>query len=89
MLGIKEFSQLNFEKQCTTITFKGSLLMKKDFGVHKAYLFALGNFFVEIWFNGVKNQIHGINSFSSVRGLDMYTEGVDLSEVYSLLNMSS
>jgi len=86
MLGIKEFSKLNFEKQCTAITFKGSLLIKKDFGMHKAYLFSLGSFFVEIWFNGSKNEIHGINSFEAVRGLDMYIEDVEISEVISILN---
>lgn len=86
MLGIKEFSKLNFERQCTLITFKATLLMKKDFGMHKAYLFSLGDFFVEIWFNGLKNEIHGINSFSTIRGLDMYADAVDIGEIKSILN---
>ena len=85
MLGIKEFSQSNFEKQCTTITFDGRLLVMKKFGIHKVYLFSIGNFFVEVWFNGAKKEIHGINSFLTLKGLDMYIDDLDLSEIDLIL----
>jgi len=89
MLGIKEFSQLNFEKQCSILTFKGKLMAKKAFGVHQVYLFSIGNFFAEVWFNGIRNEIHGINSFSTIKGLDMYTEDLDISEVELILKGNS
>ena len=85
MLDRKQFAQLDFKEKCTEITFKGRLLVSKKFGIHQVFLFWLDGFYVELWFNNTKGEIHGINTFDCVKGLDFYLESFKIEDLRKII----
>lgn len=85
MLDRKEFGQLNFKEKCAEITFKGKLLVSKKFGIHQVFLFWLAGFYVELWFNNVKGEIHGINTFEGTDGLEFYLQDFSIERLEKIV----
>ena len=81
MPDIMDFNRLTFIEKCTEITFKGKLLVKKELGNQNVFLFLLNNFYVEVWFNKLKKEIHGINSFQTSKGLELFLEDFSIEDL--------
>jgi len=85
MLDRAKFCRMSFKEKCSEITFHGKLLATKKLGNHQVFLFWLKNFYVELWFNNRKGEIHGINSFESVKGLDFYLDDFSIQEIRKIV----
>ncbi len=85
MTALNKFHEMAFEEKCNLITFSGTYLTSKDFGKDKVYLFYLNGFFAEIWYNIEKSKVHGVNAFTSNRGLEVYCDEIEIDELKSVL----
>jgi hypothetical protein len=85
MVDREQFNKMSFKEKCSEITFNGKLLASKQFGNHQVFLFWLKNFYVELWFNNGKGEIHGINSFETAKGLDFYLDDFSIQDLRKIV----
>lgn len=85
MINFFEFRFLPDEQQSDYILNNGVFLCSIDSEEERIGLFRLFDFFVEIYYNKVNDQIIKIKSFRSMEFLEPYLERINISEAKAFL----
>ena len=86
MIKLKKFKKLDFEVQLHCLYGSGvNLELYRTINDLEVVLYALGNFYVEIYFNNDITRVIQISAFHSVKKLDPYLKYVDISEIEGFL----
>lgn len=85
MINFFEFRFLPDEQQSDYILNNGVFLCSIDSEEERIGLFRLFDFFVEIYYNKVNDQIINIKSFRSMEFLEPYLERINISEAKAFL----
>ena len=56
----------------------GTYLATRSDDQHKINLYAVGEFFVEVWYNSIDNKLSHLTTFKAKRLLDQYLDGIDI-----------
>lgn len=78
MLGIYEFKLLPYVEQLTYIWYHGTFLATRISRTHKVNLYHIDTFFIEVFFDPIKNELLGLRSFVSKTGLELYTDFIKI-----------
>ncbi|MFW5760300.1 MAG: hypothetical protein ACOCXH_04900 [Cyclobacteriaceae bacterium] len=76
-MKIENFKNLNFSKKLASVFSQGTFLSCRAYADKMIELFALGDFFVEVWYSGMEqdNNIQlRIKCFRSIAFLDPYLQ---------------
>ena len=71
-MTLYEFNTLSSQEQTDCLTRQGCYLITRYRDQFALNLYAVDNFFVEVWYSPEHNKICGLLSFSSVKALDDY-----------------
>jgi len=82
---VEQFYKLPIEKKCSLVTFNGVFLASRNLKNRKAFLFYLQGLFIEIWFSE-KGIIQNVLAFSETRGLDLYTEVINIDDLNEVID---
>jgi hypothetical protein len=82
-MTIKEFNQQSDIQQANALRADGVLLAKRMIMGIKVYLYQIGNFYVEVYFNSMHNMIQGLRSFENTNELDPYLCSMPLPDLSS------
>ncbi len=77
-MTLEEFGQLPVDEQAQHAWDYGRYLMNREGQRTTANLYAVGAFYVEIWYNREQNSITAITCFDEVSKLDTYLKGISL-----------
>lgn len=70
-----------FEKKCDVITFYGHYLTQRALADCKVFLYAAGEFFVEVFYSPRHQRVLMINAFDKPIGLEPYLEKISLADL--------
>lgn len=77
-IGLYEFNILDENEKAQTIWDNGTFLTNKSDEEKAVNLYALGDFYVEVWYDKPHNRITQIRSFKTVNNLSPYLDDIDL-----------
>jgi len=77
-MTLEEFGQLPVDEQAQYVWDRGRYLMNREGQRTLANLYAVSNFYVEVWYDRVSNSITAITCFDDVSKLDTYLNGISL-----------
>ena len=83
-MTLYQFIALNEYEQAESV-WQSQFVADRQDGDLTIFLYCLGEFFVEVTFNGKSNKITGIKPFKTMRLLEPYWEGVSLEDIEDLL----
>jgi hypothetical protein len=81
MVNIQDFRVMDFEKKCDLVTYNGQYLVYRFLGECKVFLYAIDDFFIEVFYSPKYQKVLMINAFDQVAGLDPYLETISLSDL--------
>lgn len=76
IFSIDDFKRASFEKKCDVVTTQSNYLMTRTLGNCKVYLYASGNYFIEVFYSPIYKKVLMINAFDDVDSMIPYTEKV-------------
>lgn len=82
-MELYDFNRYNLAQRAAIIWEKGQFLAFRHRGDCRIFLYAMGKFFAEVWYQSENNQIESVRGFKSTACLEPYLELVDLSEIIS------
>jgi hypothetical protein len=82
-MRVAEFVQLPLEAQAYHLVEQGQYLIDKKGQRSTVTLYALEDFYVEVWYNREYNSITAITCFKKVSKLDAYLNPISLQELTS------
>lgn len=85
MITLNEFHVLPFEKKCDFVSILGTFLMSRKMQKDIVYLYHLGEFFTEIWYDPENNRVMGINAYTDYEGLDLYLGEINISKLEEII----
>ncbi len=77
-MSLEEFGQLPVDEQVQHVWENGRYLMNRQGQRTTATLYAVGSFYVEVWYDRESNSITAITCFDDVSKLDAYLNGISL-----------
>ena len=80
-MGLYEFIILDLKKKADTVWNHATYLTWRSNETGKVNLYALEDFYVEVYYNQEHNCIEDIRSFKSVGCLEPYLYSIDLDEL--------
>lgn len=80
-MNILEFNHLTFEEKCECIATEGNYLSFRYVENMKIYLYALGEFFVEISFSPYHHKVISVDAFNNIDLLNPYLEYVNIDQL--------
>jgi hypothetical protein len=87
MISIHQFKNLPLEEQIEQLNeYAISMDVYYCKNGAEVLLFALGNFYVEIYVRKNTDEIIRLRSFTSMKKLDVYLDQVDIEEITNLLS---
>lgn len=81
-MTLQQFKHLRHPKKTATIWEKGEHIASRIYGVYSVTLWQIGNFYVEIHYDILRNKIATFESFESVHRLEPYLTQVDISDLF-------
>ena len=82
MLSFNEFQSLNEDMQTQLLSLDGVYLdLNRSKGKYHIELYALYNFYVEIYFDRLTEEPLYLKAFHKMKGLDFYLEMIDIGEI--------
>lgn len=81
-MTLQQFKSLQHSNKTETIWEKGEHIASRYDGVYSITLWQIGAFYVEIYFDVLRNKITAFESFESVERLEPYLERVDISALF-------
>lgn len=82
-MDLYEFIALDMEKKADTVWYHATYLTWRSWYKGKVNLYALEDFYVEVYYDNEFNCVDDIRSFKSIDCLDGYLDRIDL---FSLLH---
>lgn len=80
------FSRLPLLSKATMAYFQGTYLgVTRSYDSYKIALYALHNFYVEIWYLKNNGQLKNIKSFKNYTKLDPFLTNIDITSINNLL----
>ncbi len=80
-MTLEGFEQLPRAEKNTLLLENGSFLLQRDGFRYSVSLYALGDFFAEVWSNKEKGIVIEVKAFRESWRLDAYLDDVDLEEL--------
>ncbi len=80
-MTLDEFGQLAVDAQAQHVWEHGRYLLNREGQRTTANLYAVGSFYVEIWYEREQNSITAITCFDNVQRLDAYLNGISLDKL--------
>ena len=77
-MTLEELGQSAIEAQAQHVWENGQYLMNREGQRTTANLYAVGAFYVEVWYDREQNSITAITCFDDVSKLDAYLNGISL-----------
>ena len=82
-MHLYDFFGHNHTQRAAMVWAQGKFLTIRVSGEYSVCLYSMGEFFAEIWYRIVDNQVDFVRGFKSNALLEPYLELVDLSEILS------
>jgi hypothetical protein len=80
-MTLSDFEQLTQAEQAKVLRESGSFLLVREGFRYAVSLYALGDFFAEVWVNKEKGAVIEVKGFREAWRLDAYLDDVDLGEL--------
>jgi hypothetical protein len=80
-MTLSDFEQLTQAEQAKVLRESGSFLLVREGFRYAVSLYALGDFFAEVWVNKEKGAVIEVKGFREPWRLDAYLDDVDLGEL--------
>ena len=81
-MTLQQFKRLRHSNKTETIWEKGEHIASRFYGIYNITLWQLGPFYVEIYFDMLRNKIAAFESFENGHLLDPYLMQVDISGLF-------
>lgn len=81
MITIDDFQVLPFAKQCDFITVFADYLAYRVKEEKKYYLYAMGNYFVEVAYLPMEGRVLEINAFYDIYQIEDYLDCIDIDDL--------
>ncbi len=75
---LMEYRKLDLGSQLTKLNASGTLLCERYFFSRRVSLLYLNNFYVEVWYDTVREEVVKVLPFSSLQCLDPYLDLIDI-----------
>ena len=79
-MKLNEFFKLSIDEQVETAS-QGDYLGEREAKPYFIFLFNIGNFYAEVFYDEMKNKITRVKPFKTVRILEPYLEKVDIEQL--------
>jgi hypothetical protein len=80
-MTLHDFEQLPTAEKARVVRESGSFLLVREGFRYAVSLYALGDFFAEVWVNKEKGTVIEVKGFREAWRLDAYLDDVDLEEL--------
>lgn len=80
-MKLNDFFKLNITEQVETAS-KGNFLGEREARPYVIFLFNIGNFYAEVFYDEVNHKITRVKPFKAVRILEPYLEQVTIDQLY-------
>lgn len=77
-MNFYEFEGLLLDTKKEIVWEDGTFLFERYDGIYKIHLYALYDFYAEIWFVNQSNSIECVNEFKDDKNLDIYVKDINL-----------
>ena len=77
-MTLYEFNNLTLNDQCHNIWTKGTYIATRDQDVYRINLYHMKEFYAEVWYEVLSNEIQRTNSFKTLDALEPYIDLVKL-----------
>ena len=81
MIRIDYFNLFSIENKLNYVKKRGTEIATRKIGYNKVRLYAINNFYVEVWVNMITNFVIKINAFQKVTGLSPYLKRIDIHDL--------
>ena len=83
-MNLLYFLHQNHKQRAAWTRTNGKFLIVRESGAYSIYLYAVDNFFAEVWHRLADNEIELVRGFRSTHLLAPYLEMIDLNELVSI-----
>ncbi|HPG33955.1 MAG: hypothetical protein H6541_04485 [Lentimicrobiaceae bacterium] len=83
MITVEEFNLMSVHERVTNVLAHGTELLERIYVFYVVKLYALGNFYVEIWYHQTTNRIDRVNSVKLDDVLHLYESQINISDLFS------
>lgn len=80
-MKLNDFFKLPIHEQVETAS-KGNLIGEREVRPYLIFLFNVGNFYAEVFYDEVNNKITRVKPFKTVKVLEPYLEQVDIERLF-------
>lgn len=80
-MKLNEFFKLSIDEQVETVS-KGDFLGEREAKPYLIFLFNIGNFYAEVFYDEIKNKITRVKPFKAVRSLEPYLDSLKLEQLF-------
>jgi hypothetical protein len=81
IMKLNDFFKLSIDEQVETAS-KGDFLGEREAKPYLIFLFNVGNFYAEVFYDELKNKIIRVKPFKAVRILEPYLDQVDIEQLF-------
>lgn len=82
-MTLQQFKRLRHNNKTETVWEKGEHIASRYDGIFSITLWQIGAFYVEIYFDILRNKITAFESFENMQLLDPYLKQVDISGLFA------
>ncbi len=80
-MKLNDFFKLSIDEQVETAA-KGDFLGEREARPYLIFLFNVGNFYTEVFYDEIKNKIIRVKPFKAVRVLEPYLDQVNIEQLF-------
>lgn len=81
LIKLNDFFKLSIDEQVETAS-QGEFLGEREAKPYIIFLFNIGNFYAEVFYDELKHKITRVKPFKTVRILEPYLEKVDIEKMF-------
>jgi hypothetical protein len=80
-MKLNDFFKLSLDKQVETAS-KGDFLGERESKPYLIFLFNVGNFYAEVFYDELRNKIVRVKPFKAIRVLEPYLDQLDIEQLF-------
>lgn len=80
-MTLYKYNLLNEQEQSITLWLQGEFIADRREHNYSILLYQIYSFYVEVWYEGKKNEIYKFRCFSSIQQLEPYLSKIDISGI--------
>jgi hypothetical protein len=80
-MKVNDFFKLSIDQQVETAS-QGNYLGEREAKPYLIFLFNIGNFYAEVFYDQLKNKITRVKPFKAIRTLEPYLEKVTIEQLF-------